>query len=105
MAYFAWHPAVFPTTSKQPRSNRMHRPQWIMILCTAAVTVLFIAAAARCQEPPPPTSPPAPAAPPTPPSKPGKQKYRHPNDYWIRGTGFTEKELPFSGGPGRIRKT
>jgi len=104
MAYFAWHPAVFPTTSKQPRSNRMHRPQWIMILCTAAVTVLFIAAAARSQEPPPPTSPPAPAAPATPPSKPGKQKYRHANDYLIRGTIFTEKALSFPGAQLRIRK-
>jgi hypothetical protein len=82
----------------------MRRPQWIMILCTAALAVLFIAVAARPQEPPPPTSPPTPAAPTTPPSKSGKQKYSHANDYLLRGTVFTEKALAFPGAQLRIRK-
>lgn len=83
----------------------MHRPQWITILCMAGLAVLFWAATARSQEPPPPTSPPAPAAPTTPPSKPGKQKYSHANDYLIRGTVFTEKAMSFPGAELRIRKT
>jgi carboxypeptidase family protein len=103
MAYFAWHPPVLPPTSKQARSKRMHRRQWIMILCTAGLAVLFLAVSARSQEPPP-TSPPAPASPTTPPSKPGKQKYSHVNDYLIRGTVFTEKAISFPGAQLRIRK-
>src|SRR5258708_23955448 len=70
----------------------------------AAFPLLFIAPAARPQEPPPPTSPPAPAAPATPPSKPGKQKYRHANDYLIRGTVFPENAISFPGAQLRIRK-
>ena len=81
----------------------MPRRQWIMILCTAGLAVLFLAASARSQEPPP-TSPPAPASPTTPPSKPGKQKYSHANDYLIRGTVFTEKAISFPGAQLRIRK-
>ena len=82
----------------------MHRPQWIMILCTAALAVFFSSVAARSQEPPPPTSPPATTAPTTTPNKPGKQKYSHANDYLIRGTVFTEKALSFPGAQLRIRK-
>lgn len=82
----------------------MHRAQWRMILCTAALAILFSAVCASTQEPPPPTSPPDPAAPPTVPSKPGKKKYSHANDYLIRGTVFTEKALSFPGVELRIRK-
>jgi hypothetical protein len=81
----------------------MHRPQYV-ILCTAAVVLLFSAVFARAQETPPPTSTPAPAAPTAPPSKPGKKKYSHTNDYLIRGTVFTEKALSFPGVELRIRK-
>lgn len=82
----------------------MHRAQWRMILCTAALAILFSAVCASTQEPPPPTSPPDPAAPTTAPSKPGKKKYSHANDYLIRGTVFTEKALSFPGVELRIRK-
>jgi len=82
----------------------MHRPQWIMILCTAALAVLFFAVSIRAQEPPPPASTTAPPAPTAPPGKPGKQKYSHANDYLIRGTIFTEKALSFPGVQLRIRK-
>jgi hypothetical protein len=82
----------------------MHRPQWIRILCTAALAALFSTVAVRSQEPPHPN--PTPAAPVTtaPPSKPGKQKSSHANDYLIRGTVFTEKALSFPGAQLRIRK-
>jgi hypothetical protein len=83
----------------------MHRPQRIVILCTAALMVLFSAASAQAQEPPPPTSTPAPTAPTAPPSKPGKKKYRHINDFLIRGTVYTDKALSFPGVQLRIRKT
>jgi hypothetical protein len=79
----------------------MHRRQWIMILCTAALAVLFSSVAAKSQEAPPPNSTPPAAAPP---SKPGKQKYSHRNDYLIRGTVFTEKALSLPGAQLRIRK-
>lgn len=83
----------------------MYRPQWIMILCTAAVLVWFETALGQAQEPtPPPTSAPTAPAPAAPPSKPGKKKYRHLNDYLIRGTVFTEKALSFPGVQLRIRK-
>jgi hypothetical protein len=82
----------------------MHRPQWIMNLCAAALVVVFFPISARSQEPPPPSSTPAPPAPKAPPSKPGKEKYSHANDYLIRGTIFTEKALSFPGAQLRIRK-
>jgi hypothetical protein len=82
----------------------MYRPQWIMILCTAALAVLFSLVAAKPQEPAPPNSTPSAPAPAAPPSKPGKQKYSHTNDYLIRGTVFTEKALSFPGAQLRIRK-
>jgi hypothetical protein len=81
----------------------MHRPQYV-ILCTAAVVLLFSAVFAQAQETPRPASTPAPAAPTAPPSKPGKKKYSHTNDYLIRGTVFTEKALSFPGVELRIRK-
>jgi hypothetical protein len=83
----------------------MHRQQRIVILCTAALMFLFSAASTQAQEPPPPTSTPAPTAPTTPPSKPGKEKYRHINDFLIRGTVYTDKALSFPGVQLRIRKT
>ena len=83
----------------------MHRPQWIMILCTAAVLVWFETALGQAQEStPPPTSAPTAPAPAAPPSKPGKKKYSHANDYLIRGTVFTDKALSFPGVQLRIRK-
>lgn len=82
----------------------MHRPQWGVNLCTAALAVFFLVGAAQSQEPPPPNSAPAPAAPTAPPNKPAKQKYSHANDYLIRGTVFTEKALSFPGVELRIRK-
>ena len=82
----------------------MQRPQWGINFCTAALAVFFFVGAAQPQEPPPPSSAPAPAAPTAPPSKPGKQKYRHANDYLIRGTVFTEKALSFPSVELRIRK-
>jgi hypothetical protein len=82
----------------------MHRRQWIMILCTAALAVLSSSVAAKSQEPPPPNSTPPAPVPTAPPGKPGKQKYNHRNDYLIRGTVFTEKALSFPGAQLRIRK-
>jgi hypothetical protein len=82
----------------------MHRPQWIRILCTAALVALFSTVGVRPQEPPHPNPTPASPAPTAPPSKPGKQKYSHANDYLIRGTVFTEKALSFPGAQLRIRK-
>jgi hypothetical protein len=81
----------------------MQRLQWRMILCTAALAILFSAISAWPQEPPP-TSTPDPTAPAAAPSKPGKKKYSHANDYLIRGTVFTEKALAFPGVELRIRK-
>ena len=82
----------------------MHRPQWIRILCTAALAALFSTVGVRSQEPPHPNPTPASPAPTAPPSKPGKQNYSHVNDYLIRGTVFTEKALSFPGAQLRIRK-
>jgi hypothetical protein len=84
----------------------MHRPQWITILCTAALLVSFDTALGQAQEPPQtqtssaPTSP----APAVPPGKPVKKKYSHVNDYLLRGTVFTDKALSFPGVQLRIRK-
>ena len=81
----------------------MHRPQWLMILCMAALVIFLPAAFAQAQEPPPtPTlTAPAPAATA---GKPVKKKYSHLNDYLIRGTVFTDKALSFPGVQLRIRK-
>jgi hypothetical protein len=84
----------------------MHRPQWIAILCTAALVACSSIAFGRVQEPAPspPATTPAPQAPAAAPSKPGKQKYSHSNDFLIRGTVFTDKALSFPGVQLRIRK-
>jgi hypothetical protein len=82
----------------------MHRPQWSVILWTAALAVLFSETSAWSQEPPPPASAPDSPAPKAPPSKPVKKKYSHANDYLVRGTVFTEKALSFPGVQLRIRK-
>jgi hypothetical protein len=82
----------------------MHRPQWSVILCTAALAILFSAISLWSQESPPPASAPDLNAPTAPPSKPVKKKYSHANDYLIRGTVFTEKALSFPGVELRIRK-
>jgi carboxypeptidase family protein len=79
-------------------SIRMYRPQWMTILCTAALFVSLDTAVVRAQE----TAPPAPAATP---DKPAKKKYSHVNDYLIRGTVFSDKALSFPGVQLRIRKT
>jgi hypothetical protein len=81
----------------------MHRPQWITILCTAALVVASPGAFGKVQDPAPPQSNSAPATA-TPASKPGKQKYSHANDFLIRGTIFTDKALSFPAVQLRIRK-
>ena len=84
----------------------MHRPQWISILCTAALVASFSGAFGQAQEPAPP--PPDPAStshsPAVSTSKPGKKKYSHANDFLIRGTVFTDKALSFPGVQLRIRR-
>jgi hypothetical protein len=84
----------------------MHRPQWITILCTAALLAPFSALFGQAQEPAPtaPSSAPAAQAPAAAPSKPAKKKYSHANDFLIRGTVFTEKALSFPGVQLRIRR-
>jgi Carboxypeptidase regulatory-like domain len=84
----------------------MHRPQWIAILCTAALVASSSIAFGGVQEPPPSpaTTAPAQQAPAAAPSKPGKQKYSHANDFLIHGTVFTDRALSFPGVQLRIRK-
>ena len=83
----------------------MHRPQWITILCTAALVASFRAAFGQAPEPvPPPSSAATPQAPAVTPSKPAKKKYTHTNDFLIRGTVFTDKALSFPGVQLRIRR-
>jgi len=83
----------------------MHRPQWIAILCTAALVAWPGTLYSRAQKaaPPPPGSAPTSQAPAATPSKPGKKKYSHVNDFLIRGTVFTDKALSFPGVQLRIR--
>jgi len=84
----------------------MHRPQWISILCTAALVASFSGSSGQAQEPAPtpagPTS--ASQAPTVSTSRPSKKKYSHANDFLIRGTVFTEKALSFPGVQLRIRR-
>ncbi|HKV61684.1 MAG TPA: hypothetical protein VJO16_07220 [Candidatus Acidoferrum sp.] len=82
----------------------MHRPQWSVILCTAALAILFFAISVWSQGPPPPASAPDSTASTAPPTKPVKKKYSHANDYLVRGTVFTEKALSFPGVQLCIRK-
>jgi hypothetical protein len=84
----------------------MHRPQWIAILCTAALMASSSNAFGSVQEPvpSPPTATPAQQTSAATPSKPGKQKYSHANDFLIHGTVFTDKALSFPGVQLRIRK-
>jgi len=84
----------------------MPRPQWITILCTAALIGSFGGRFGRAQEPAPPrcSSAPGSQAPATTPDKPGKKKYSHGSDFLIHGTVFTEKALSFPGVQLRIRK-
>jgi hypothetical protein len=84
----------------------MHRPQWITILCTAALVASFSVGFVQAQEPVPPPSNPAliPQAPAIPQTKPAKKKYSHTNDLVIRGTVFTDKALSFPGVQLRIRR-
>ena len=84
----------------------MHRPQWISILCTAALVASFGGSFGESQEPAPP--PPGPAstsqASAASTSTPVKKRYSHANDFLIRGTVFTEKALSFPGVQLRIRR-
>src|SRR3989449_3356769 len=84
----------------------MHRPQWITILCTAAIVTCPTAAYARAQEaaPPLPGSASTAKTPTATPSKTDKKKYSHVNDFLIRGTVFTDKALSFPGVQLRIRR-
>jgi hypothetical protein len=82
----------------------MHGPQWIIVLCTAALLAPMASAFAPAQEPPAPASS-APPAPATAPSKPDKTKYSHKNDFLIRGTVFDDKALSAPGVQLRIRRT
>src|SRR2546422_2128675 len=84
----------------------MHRPQWITILCTAALVAWPAAPYARTQEaaPPPPSSASTAKTPAATPSKTDKKKYSHANDFLIRGTVFTDKALSFPGAQLRIRR-
>ena len=83
----------------------MHCPQWIAILCTAALVAWPAMSYSRAQEaaPPPPGSASTSQMPAATPSKPGKKKYSHVNDFLIRGTVFTDKALSFPGVQLRIR--
>jgi hypothetical protein len=84
----------------------MHRPQWIAILCTAALVGSCSIGFGWDQEAalPPPAAVPAQQAPAASSGKPGKQKYSHANDFLIHGTVFTDKALAFPGVQLRIRK-
>src|SRR2546422_11490003 len=84
----------------------MHRPQWITILCTAAIVTCPTAAYARAQEaaPPLPGSASTAKTPAATLSKTDKKKYSHVNDFLIRGTVFTEKALSFPGVQLRVRR-
>jgi len=84
----------------------MHRPQWISVLCTAALVASFSGSFGEAQEPtpPPPGSASNSQASLGSNSKPGKKKYSHANDFLIRGTVFTEKALSFPGVQLRIRR-
>jgi hypothetical protein len=84
----------------------MHRPQWIPILCMAALLPSFSVASEQAQEPTPAPSaaPSTPSAPASTRSKPGKKKYSHANDFLIHGTVFTDKAFSFPGAQIRIRK-
>jgi hypothetical protein len=84
----------------------MHRPQWIVILCTAALVASSSIAFGWVQEPAPspPATTPTRQTPAAAQSKPGKQKYSHVNDFLIRGTVFTDKALSFPGVQLRIRR-
>jgi hypothetical protein len=97
---------VLAPPSKFTRSYIIPRPQFIAILCMAALVSSFSAASARAQEPAPASSAtsPAPAPPASNPGKPGKKKYSHANDFLIRGTVFSDKALSFPGVQLRIRK-
>jgi hypothetical protein len=84
----------------------MHRLHWIAILCMAALAPSFSVASEQAQEPVPAPSAcsPASAAAASTHGKPTKKKYRHTNDFLIRGTVFTDKALSFPGVQLRIRK-
>jgi hypothetical protein len=97
---------VLVPPSKLIRSNIIHRPQWIAILCLAALVLSLSVVFAQTQEPSPAPSASSPSttAPASTPGKPAKKKYSHANDFLIRGTVFTDKALSFPGVQLRIRK-
>jgi len=84
----------------------MHRPRWIIILCTAALVTWPVASHTQVQEavPPPPNSDSTLKTPAATPSKTDKKKHSHANDFLIRGTVFTDKALSFPGVQLRIRR-
>jgi len=77
--------------------------QWQIGFCAGALLV-FVAAQAHGQQPPPQVPAQTETAPAASSSKPSKKKYSHANDYLIRGTVFTENALSFPGVQLRIRK-
>src|SRR2546430_5078294 len=102
----AWHPAVLVPPSKSVRSRKVHLARWMAILSTAGLVASWGAAFGQVQEavPPPPSSAAAPQASAVTPGKPAKKRYRHANDFLIRGTVFTDKALSFPGVQLRIRR-
>ena len=84
----------------------MRGPQWITILCTAALVAWAAASYARAQEGAPslPNSTSTPKTAAATASKTDKKKYSHVNDFLIRGTVFTDKALSFPGVQLRIRR-
>jgi hypothetical protein len=95
---------VLAPPSKFTRSNIIPHPQFVAVLCMAALVPSFSLAFARAQEPAPPSASSPATAPASTHGKPAKKKYSHTNDFLIRGTVFTDKALSFPGVQLRIRK-
>jgi hypothetical protein len=81
----------------------MRPRQWITLLSTAGLLAPYAAAlgAAQVPAPQPPASVPAPAVPAR---KAVKKKYRHAEDFLIRGTIFNDKALSAQGVQLRVRR-
>jgi Carboxypeptidase regulatory-like domain len=71
--------------------------RWVVALWATALLVPFAASEAQNQEAAPVSQPQS--------SSSARQKYRHANDFLIRGTVFTDKSLSFPGVQLRIRRS